>query len=242
MEDFLYPHFYKVENEHWWFAARQRIIWEFMEKKLRLPAGTKLLDVGCGTGAILDMFSKKYNAYGQDIAPQAIEFCAQRGLTNLFCGTLDAFPKEYGTFDIITTLDVIEHIDNDAGALASMHALLNARGYLLIAVPAFPALWGTHDVVTHHKRRYVKKTLRAVVEQSGFQIEYMTYFNFFLFPVAYVRRTVARITGAAEASDMEIPSKPVNSILRGVFEFEKYLVPWLKFPFGLSLLCVARKV
>src|SRR5258708_16466828 len=113
MEEYLYPHFYKIENEHWWFAARQRIVWEFMERKIRPAAGAKLLDVGCGTGAILDMLSRKYDTYGQDVAPRAIEFCAKRGLKKLFCGTLDTFPKEYGTFDIITTLDVLEHIDND---------------------------------------------------------------------------------------------------------------------------------
>ena len=242
MEEFLYPHFYKIENEHWWFAARQRILWQFMEKKLRLPAGTKLLDVGCGTGAILDMLSKKYQTYGQDVSPQAIEFCAQRGLNNLFCGTLDQFPKEYGSFDSITTLDVIEHIDDDLTVLKRMHTLLNDRGSVLITVPAFPALWGTHDVVTHHKRRYVKRTLRAVVAKAGFAVEHIAYFNFFLFPVALVRRIFARLTGATEASDLEIPPAFVNRILRVVFESEKYFLPWMGFPFGLSLICIARKV
>ncbi len=241
MEEFLYPHFYKVENEHWWFAARQRILWKFIGKKLALPAGIKLLDVGCGTGAILDMLSKKYDTYGQDISPQAIEFCKQRGLKNLFCGMLDNVPKEYGTFDIITTLDVIEHIDDDSGTLRSMYDLLHQHGKLIITVPAFPALWGTHDIVTHHKRRYVKQALRRVVEQAGFHVDHIAYFNFFLFPIAYVRRTFARITGVAEASDMELPPKIINSMLRIIFESEKFLLPWIKFPFGLSLICVATK-
>jgi 2-polyprenyl-3-methyl-5-hydroxy-6-metoxy-1,4-benzoquinol methylase len=242
MEEFLYPHFYKIENEHWWFAARQRILWEFMQKKMHVPRSTKLLDVGCGTGAILDMLSKEYKVYGQDVSPQAIEFCGQRGLKNLFCGTLDMYPKTYGTFDLVTTFDVLEHIDDDAETLRQMHALLNDNGRVFIAVPAFPALWGAHDIVTHHKRRYVKRTLREVVESAGFTIEHLAYFNFFLFPVALVRRAVARLIGTSEASDMEIPSAPVNSVLRVVFESEKYFVPYVSFPFGLSLMCVARKV
>src|SRR5262249_30064687 len=122
-----------------------------------------------------------------------------------------------------------------------MHALLNEDGTLLVTVPAFPALWGTHDVVTHHKRRYLKGTLRSVVEQAGFHVDYMAYFNFFLFPVAYVRRMVARITGAPEASDMNLPLWPVNKALRVVFESEKYILPHVGFPFGLSLICTARK-
>src|SRR6266853_1745065 len=113
MEEYLYPHFYKIENEHWWFAARQRILRVFLEKRLRLPSHTKLLDVGCGTGAILDMLSKKYDAYGQDVSPQAIEFCRQRGLKNLFCGTLGQVPKSFGSFDAVTMFDVLEHIEDD---------------------------------------------------------------------------------------------------------------------------------
>ena len=201
MEEFLYPHFYEVENTHWWFAARQRILWEFMERKLRFPATLRLLDVGCGTGAILDMLSKKYHAYGQDVAPQAIAFCAQRGLQHLFCGTLDRFPSTEEQFDIITSFDVIEHIDDDLGTLRQMYNLLQDNGTLLVTVPAFPSLWGTHDVVTHHKRRYVRRTLTSVVEQAGFRVEYLSYFNFFLFPIAVVRRLLTRWSNPAESED-----------------------------------------
>ena len=74
-----------------------------------------------------------------------------------------------------------------------------------------------------------------------FSIQCEPYFNFFLFPVAYMRRTIARLTGAGEASDMELPPNWVNRILRVIFESEKYLLPWMKFPFGLSLICVAKK-
>ena len=241
MEEFLYPHFYKIENEHWWFAARQRILWKYMKKNVPTRPGAKLLDVGCGTGAILDMLSKKYDVYGQDVSQQAIDFCSQRGLKKLFCGTLDRFPKEYGTFDIITSFDVIEHINNDLETLAQIHALLNDDGRIVVTVPAFPALWGTHDVVTHHKRRYLKKTLRHVIEPAGFVIEDLAYFNFFLFPVAWTRRIFARLAHTKEASDMELPSPLLNAALRGVFESEKFMLPYFGFPFGLSLICTAKK-
>ena len=241
MEEYLYEHFYKIENEHWWFAARQHILREFMEKKMRVPPGTRLLDVGCGTGAILDSFSKRYEAYGQDVSPQAVEFCRKRGIVNVVLGTLDRLPPEYRNFELVTFLDVLEHIDNDRGALREANALLKEGGRLLITVPAFPSLWGSHDVVTHHKRRYVRKTLTEVVTASGFDIEHMSYFNFFLFPVAWIRRKLARFTGASSADDMEVPPKPVNAILRLIFQSEQVLLPRIHFPFGLSLICVARK-
>ncbi len=242
MEEYLYEHFYKIENEHWWFAARQHILREFMAKKLKLAKGIRLLDVGCGTGAILDTFSKSYEAYGQDVSARAVEFCRKRGITRVVQGTLDRLPPDYVNFDLATMLDVLEHIDNEKGALRQVHALLNAGGRVLITVPAFPALWGAHDVVTHHKRRYLKSTLTEVVESCGFTVEHISYFNFFLFPVAWIRRKFAKLTGASDANDMDVPAKPVNAVLRSVFEFEKYLVPHMKFPFGLSLICVARKV
>jgi SAM-dependent methyltransferase len=241
MEDYLYPHFYKIENEHWWFAARQRILWEFIRKELKTPSGARLLDVGCGTGAILDMLSKRFDVYGQDVSEQAVEFCRQRGLRNVFCGPLDEVIPRDTPFDLVTTFDVIEHIDDDVATLRQIHALLREEGRVLIAVPAFPSLWGPHDVVTHHKRRYVKSTLRAAVEAAGFEAEYMTYFNFFLLPVALVRRTLARLAGGDRGEDLEMPPRPVNAILRVIFESEKWLLPGVKFPFGLSLLCVGRK-
>jgi 2-polyprenyl-3-methyl-5-hydroxy-6-metoxy-1,4-benzoquinol methylase len=241
MEEFLYEHFYKIENEHWWFAARQNILREFMEKKLRLAPGIKLLDVGCGTGAILDMFSKRYEAYGQDVSAQAVEFCRKRGLTRVVQGTLDRLPPDYKDFDFATLLDVLEHIDNDRGALREVRSLLKPGGRVLITVPAFPALWGAHDVVTHHKRRYVSATVTEVVTGAGFTVEHISYFNFFLFPVAWVRRKIAKLTRTSDANDMDVPAKPVNGVLRSVFEFEKHLLPNMKFPFGLSLICVARR-
>src|SRR5436190_24284670 len=109
MDEYLYEHFYKIKNTHWWFAARQEILSAFMEKKLTLSSKTKLLDVGCGTGAILETFSKKYDAYGQDVSPQAVDFCKKRGIVNVVQGTLDKLPDSYRNFELITLLDVLEH-------------------------------------------------------------------------------------------------------------------------------------
>jgi SAM-dependent methyltransferase len=242
MEDFLYPHFYEIENEHWWFAARQRIVWEFIRKQLMTPPGARILDVGCGTGAILDMLSKKFDVYGQDVSEQAVAFCRQRGLKKVFCGPIDQVVPRDRPFDLVTTLDVIEHIDDDIGTLRQIHALLRTDGKVLIAVPAFPSLWGPHDVMTHHKRRYVKSTLRSSVEAAGFEVEYMTYFNCFLLPVALVRRIAAKLAGGERGSDLDMPSRPINAALRALFESEKWFLPAVKFPFGLSLLCVGRKL
>jgi len=241
LEEYLYPHFYKIENEHWWFAARQKILWNFISQNLSLTQKSKVLDVGCGTGAILDTFTKHFEAYGQDVSEQAVDFCKQRGLQNVFRGYLNELPSHLNEFDLVTAFDVVEHIEDDFGVLKQMHSLLKTNGNVLITVPAFQMLWGAHDVVTHHKRRYVKATLRAVMEKAGFEIVRMSYFNFFLFPVAVARRIQAKITKVDEAKDLEMPSPRLNGILKSVFEMEKNILPTINFPVGLSLIAIGRK-
>jgi 2-polyprenyl-3-methyl-5-hydroxy-6-metoxy-1,4-benzoquinol methylase len=241
VENYLYPHFYKIENEHWWFAARQKILWNFISRNFSLTKNSKVLDVGCGTGAILDTFAKNFDAYGQDVSEQAVDFCKQRGLKNVFRGYLNELPSHLKEFDLVTAFDVVEHIEDDLGVLKQMHSLLKKNGSVLITVPAFQMLWGAHDVVTHHKRRYIKKSLRNIMQNAGFEIVRMSYFNFFLFPVAVARRIQAKITKVDEAKDLEMPSPFVNSVLKSVFETEKFILPSINFPIGLSLIAVGRK-
>ncbi len=240
MEEHVYPHMYKIENAHWWFVARQRIIMQYINARITTSPETTILDVGCGTGAVLELFSKRFRAYGLDFSRQAIDFCHQRGLVNLFHGSLASYPKSQH-FDIITMLDVVEHIDDDDGLLRDAYALLKPGGYLLIAVPAFPSLWSAHDVVLHHKRRYTKRRLQQIVESESFEIEHLTFFNMLLFPVAVMKRWLTKLTNSDKANDLEIPGRIINGILKRVFELEADIVPRCSLPFGLSLLCLARK-
>jgi SAM-dependent methyltransferase len=239
MDNRVYRQMYNVENTHWWFVARKEILLRYLDVRLPLPPVTRLLDVGCGTGAILEAFSGRYQAFGTDTAPQAIEFCKARGLTRLHLGTLDAYPTSE-SFDLITMLDVVEHVEDDRALLRAAHGLLGNSGHILIAVPAFPSLWNAHDEMLHHKRRYTRGTLRRLVTESGFMVEHLTFFNCFLFPVAWARRMAARATGA-EMNDLEIPPGPLNAALRETFRLERWILPHGSLPVGLSLLCLARR-
>jgi SAM-dependent methyltransferase len=240
MEDQVYRQLYEVENEHWWYAARKEILQRYLDVRLPLPPSARLLDVGCGTGAILESFSSRYEAYGTDTAPQAIAFCRERGLKKLYCGTLETYPPSE-PFDLITMLDMVEHVEDDGALLGAAGRLLKEGGHILIAVPAFPSLWSKLDEILHHKRRYTRGGLRRLVEEAGFTVEHLTFLNCFLFPVAWVRRVAARATGGGEAHDLDIPPRPLNSVLRGVFRVEGRILPRMSLPIGLSLLCLARK-
>jgi 2-polyprenyl-3-methyl-5-hydroxy-6-metoxy-1,4-benzoquinol methylase len=235
MEAYLYPHFYKIEKEHWWFIARQKILLDYLDHHLRTSKETRILDVGCGTGAILEVFAQQFNAYGIDSSKDAIDFCRQRGLSNLFVGSLESYPSK-GKFDIITMLDVAEHVKDDLSLFQQAHDLLKSGGSILVAVPAFPFLWSQHDVILHHTRRYTKTQLRKVVASAGFTIQHMTFFNTLLFPIAVVKR----ILQPRNADDLEIPGRFLNTILKRTFMLERVFVPRASLPFGLSLLCLAK--
>ncbi len=240
MEEYLYPHFYEVEKSHWWFAARRAILLEYLERRVHPTNSSRILDVGCGTGAILEEFARRYTAFGLDFSPSAIDFCRKRGLPNLFAGTLSDYRVDV-PFDVVTMLDVVEHVDDDLGLLRDAHKLLRGGGAILITVPAFPALWSGHDVELHHKRRYLKAQLRSMVEAAGFQIDHLSYFNCFLLPVAIGKRSLAKLLHTKEASDLELPAAPVNAVLRRLFGFERHILPTASLPFGLSLICLGRK-
>lgn len=240
MEEQLYQQFYNVEDDHWWFKARRSILMTYLLQRVKVKTRLKLLDVGCGTGAFLAGASRHFDVYGTDNSSEAIKFCRQRGLGNLYEGTLEGYNSPT-MFDVITLLDVIEHIDDDVGVLRRVRTLLGKGGHVLVTVPAYKWLWGAHDEVNHHKRRYTKTGLKNVVNDAGFFIEHISYFNTILFPVAAVRRMAARLTHTREAEDFEIPGTLTNAMLRSVFGVERYLLPYMSFPFGLSVLCWATR-
>jgi SAM-dependent methyltransferase len=142
-----------------------------------------------------------------------------------------------GAYDLIAILDVIEHIDEDEAGLESLARKLKPGGKILITVPAFPWMWSAHDVVNHHKRRYTKKTLRALVAAAGLRIEMMSWFNSLLFPLAATARLAGRLTGK-EDSDDKLPPGPVNALFEWIFGLERYAIGRLPFPPGVSIAAI----
>lgn len=239
MEEHLYRTFYEVETRHWWFVARQMIIEHLVHRDIQLTKGSRVLDVGCGTGAILASFSKDYECYGTDTSPLAIEFCRKRNLKEVYQCTLENFPHADLKFDLILMLDVIEHIGDDRGILRQASRLLKPGGHILITVPAYQFLWSKHDDVNFHKRRYVKSGLRQVFEETGMKIQLLSYYNTILFPLALISRFAQKILPTQIDKTLEIPPPFFNSLLTRTFSLERYLIGQLSLPFGLSLVGIA---
>src|SRR4029453_13655348 len=143
MQQHTYAILRRVEEKHWWFVGRRRIIKSFVEplvkqfKKARSGETIKILDVGCGTGANLELLSEFGDAEGVDVSTEALSFCKARGLAQVKQGAAESLPFEDNSFDLVTGLDVVEHIDDDLAGLREMWRVLRRDGKTLLFVPAF---------------------------------------------------------------------------------------------------------
>ncbi len=241
MDKAAYVEMYLNEDSHWWFVARRMIIRKILSNYLPVKRERRILEVGCGTGGNLEFLSTYGNVYAIEPDDEAIAMAGKRGLCHVVKGSFpDDIPFE-GGFDLICMLDVLEHMDDDLGALESVGKKLSPGGKVLITVPSCKFLWSEHDVALHHKRRYGKKQLMRLLEISGFRIIYHTYFNTLLFPVVAAVRSLKKNYGKECGTDVGMPSKPLNILLTAIFSSERFLMPRISLPFGTSILLLAEK-
>ena len=243
MMEHTYPILFQVEQSHWWHIGRRKIIASFVEEICRgvTDRRPRILDVGCGTGANLIMLSNYGDAEGVDVSEDALAFCRERGLDKVRLGAGEALPYEDGTFDLVTALDVVEHMDDDLAGLSEMRRVLRPGGRVLLFVPTFMFLWGLQDDVSHHRRRYRLSQLRRVLEQAGLEVERTTYANItFFLPILVIRKLMG-LTGIKAESENNINVSAFNGVLGRMLGAESWLLRYMNLPFGVSGLCVAKK-
>ena len=245
MQQHTYAIMYRVEGEHWWFAGRRRILESFLRQIFPTPnpqpPTPKILDVGCGTGANLEMLAQFGDAHGVDISDDALEFCRARGLTQVKKGLAEKLPYADGEFALVTALDVVEHLDDDVAGLREMWRVLKPGGYGLFFVPAFMWLWGVQDDISHHRIRYTRKQISERVAQAGFTVERATYANITFFAPILAGRALMRVTGVKPESENNINVSALNGVFGQLFGAERFWLNKLNLPFGVSAICVARK-
>jgi SAM-dependent methyltransferase len=181
-------------------------------------------------------------AEGVDISPQAIEFCRERGLDSVKLGAIEQLPYESGSFDLVTALDVVEHLDDDVLGLREMRRVLRRDGRLLLFVPAFMFLWGVQDDVSNHRRRYTVPSLLRAVEAAGFSIEWASYANISFFVPVLVVRSMMRWLRLRAATEYGINISLMNRPFSWLFAAERFVFERGRLPFGVSAVCVARRV
>lgn len=242
MRDHTYPIMFRIEESHWWYTGRRKILSSFVQDICPLVTDRRprILDVGCGTGANLLMLSKYGDAEGVDVSEDALAFCRERGLENVKLGAAEKLPYDDGTFDLVTALDVVEHLDDDLAGLREMRRVLRPGGRVLLFVPTFMFLWGLQDDVSNHRRRYRMPELRRVLEQAGFEVERTTYANITFFMPILAMRKLMRLTGIKAESENNINVSALNGLLARMLGAESFVLRYMNIPFGVSGLCVAR--
>jgi SAM-dependent methyltransferase len=239
MERVVYQQMAELDDRHWWYRARREVIAELIRREARPRKKAQILEIGCGTGHNLAMLSGFGHVDGLELDDEAREFSEKRLGRKILSAPL---PELAGVpdahYDLIGAFDVIEHIDDDNAALASIAAKLKPGGRFVMTVPAHQWMWTAHDVVNHHKRRYSKASLKQLIDGSPMRLEKIGYFNSLLFPLAVAERTASKLRGKDNA-DVKLPPAPLNLALEKIFAAERYLVGRLPLPPGLSLFAVA---
>jgi SAM-dependent methyltransferase len=239
MERAAYREMADLDQRHWWYRARRKVLEELIRHEVRPPREAIILEIGCGTGHNLEMLGKfgRVDAIELDDESRAIaQDRLGRDIKSARLPELVGIPERH--YDLIAALDVIEHIDGDSEAIAAISIRLKPSGKFLMTVPAHQWMWSAHDTVNHHKRRYSKSSLKRLFEGSELRLEKIGYFNSLLFPLAVVDRLVSRLRGKDEA-EVRLPSMPLNSSLERIFAAERHIVGRLPLPPGLSLFAVA---
>jgi SAM-dependent methyltransferase len=223
-------------RSHFWHAPRHRLLLDEIAR-LELPEGARVLDVGCGTGAMVEALAQcGLAAHGLD------PWAATRGLdaARFRTGQVESIPWPDGDFDALCAFDVLEHAD-DGPALEELWRVLRPGGRLFVSVPAYDWLWSTRDTLAGHRRRYTRASLRACVGAAGFDIERVFGFQCLLLPLFAASRLWARVRGHADTGAEDTPGRVANAALRTVNSLEVGVGRVARPPAGSSLLLVARK-
>lgn len=240
MERVIYDRMRTLEADHWWFTGRRSVISAVLSD-LRLPRNARILEAGCGVGGNIELLRRfgEVSALEPD-APSRAYVEARTGLAPSDGRLPDGLPYAPGSFDAVCAFDVVEHVDDDRGAVAALASLLAPGGRLVVTVPAFQWMWSRHDELHHHKRRYTKAEMVALLADAGLTPVKAGYFNTLLFPLAAAVRVLKRALGVTTEDD-RMPPRTINALLHWLFSLERGLAVKGGLPFGLSILAVGQR-
>jgi SAM-dependent methyltransferase len=239
MDRIVYDRMAAHDSTHWWYRARREILSDYLTRYGDLPKDARILEIGCGTGHNLPMLAQFGPVDAIEIDPAARAIASERlgkPVGDAPLPDLQGVPR--GHYDLIAVLDVVEHIEDDVGALKAMRDCLAPGGKILVTVPAHQWMWSAHDVVNHHKRRYSKATLRQAMAAAGLKGGHFGYFNSLLFPLAAAARIAGRLTGRDDSDDSPPPA-PDNTLFETIFGCERHLVGRVPMPPGVSIVTLA---
>lgn len=246
---------FAVEDRHFWFQGRSQLIARVVRGLISdLAPGYRVLEVGCGTGTVLQVLENVCAAgqvTGMDLFAEGLDFARRRVSCQLICGDLRTPPFDT-TFDLVGMFDVLEHIENDCDTLDHLCRLIHPGGRLLLTVPAHMTLWSYFDESACHFRRYSRGEMQTKLTAAGFEVEFISEFMMTLFPLVWLGRRLnalfqrqgpSRATVNCGLLERELRIVPVlNTLLLWLLRLENLAVArrW-RLPIGTSLLAIARR-
>ena len=250
----LFVRLAEIEDRHFWFAARSRVIASIMARATSgLPPGYRVLEAGCGIGTILRALEQTCRdglVIGMDLFAEGLMHARRRSSCPVVQGDVHALPFRPG-FHAVGLFDVVEHLPNDDAVLRGLHRLLVPGGALVLSTPAHHCLWSHFDEAAHHYRRYEPAELRRKLIAAGYEVEYLTPCLATLFPLTWLWRRFAAMTARRpgdghRARDLALRELRVLPILNGCLRFLldqelRLIAARRRLPFGTSLIAVCRK-
>ena len=234
----------RVERDHFWFRGFRRFVEPLVAAAAANESSLDILDCGCGTGHNLTWLRRYGRAYGIDLTWAGLQFARGRGERRLARATAARLPFASGTFDLVTSFDVLYALDDETErqAIAEMAQVLKPGGRLVVNVAALNLLRGDHSILSDEVRRYSRGGLRQRLESGGFAIRRMTYTNLSILPLVAAVRLQQRLGGHQESQEeIAIPPAPINAALSGVLALEAAALRITNMPVGSSLLALAQK-
>lgn len=227
----------ELEETHWWFVGRRLILDALLGER---ALSGRLLDLGCGSGAMLRRLRARATCVGMDRSTLALRYGREQGLTALAQGDVGAPPFRSGAFQTILLCDVIEHVDDDLQVLREAARLAGAGARVVISVPAWQFLWSPHDETFGHKRRYTASELERQVRAAGLVPQRITYTHCFVFPIAALWRRLRRRRPAGSHDFVPLP-RWIGALLVAIYRLEAALLRRIDLPFGVSVACIAAR-
>jgi len=240
-----YDRMFALEDGHWWYRAVRELV-EWHVRRAAAGKAVRILDAGCGTGALAAVLQKYGSVSALDASAQAVAYCRQRGVTAVACVDLRAWDAPECAYDIIVCVDVLYHagIGDDAAVVKKFCRALAPKGMLVVHLPAFECLRRGHDIVVATKRRYTRRQARSLLAENGFEVRECCYRMPWLFLAALVSkwRESRHAPRGEERSDLQQVTPLLNAILLAVARFENIFVRrGVGMPFGSSICLVATK-
>lgn len=238
-----YANMLSMDQIHWWFLGMTEIMTHVLGRFYRDGANLRVLDAGSGTCWFSTALKKFGSVTALDIEPSLEQVCKSRGVERFVAGDVAAMPLEDGMFDVVVCSEVLYHqfVKDDTRVMKEFLRVLKPGGRVLVKVPAHAYLGGAHDEVNLTRHRYEKSEVRALFINSGFKVEFLSYANFFLFPIVFLKRMLERVLPGELGSDIRPVSTFLNMILFGVLRCEAAILSRMRLPQGSSIICVGRK-